>query len=50
MTLIWTDLLRVPLPLQAVPVPLAWAAMLGTAALSLILLTRRIQARQVVRG
>jgi ABC-type transport system involved in multi-copper enzyme maturation permease subunit len=50
MTLIWTDLLRVPLPLQAVPVPLAWTAMLGTAALSLLLLTRRIQARQVVRG
>jgi ABC-type transport system involved in multi-copper enzyme maturation permease subunit len=50
MTLIWTDLLRVPLPLQAVPVPLAWAAMLATAALALFLLTRRIQARQVVRG
>lgn len=50
MTLIWTDLLRVPLPLQAVPVPLAWVAMLSTAALSLLLLTRRIQARQVVRG
>jgi ABC-type transport system involved in multi-copper enzyme maturation permease subunit len=50
MTLIWTDLLRVPLPLQAVPVPAAWAMMLGTAALSLLVLTRRIQARQVVRG
>jgi hypothetical protein len=50
MTLIWTDLLRVPLPLQAVPVPAAWAAMLSVAALSLVLLTRRIQARQVVRG
>ena len=50
MTLIWTDLLRVPLPLQAVPVPVAWAAMLATAALALFLLTRRIQARQVVRG
>lgn len=50
MTLIWTDLLRVPLPLQAVPVPAAWTMMLATAALSLIVLTRRIQARQVVRG
>jgi ABC-type transport system involved in multi-copper enzyme maturation permease subunit len=50
MTLIWTDLLRVPLPLQAVPVPAAWAVMVSTAAFSLFLLTRRIQARQVVRG
>jgi ABC-2 type transport system permease protein len=50
MTLIWTDLLRVPLPLQAVPVPVAWATMIGAAALALILLTRRIEARQVVRG
>jgi ABC-type transport system involved in multi-copper enzyme maturation permease subunit len=50
MTLIWTDLLRVPLPLQAVPIPVAWAAMLATASLALFLLTRRIQARQVVRG
>ncbi len=50
MTLIWTDLLRVPLPLQAVPIPAAWTMMLGTAALSLFVLTRRIQARQVVRG
>ena len=50
MTLIWTDLLRVPLPLQAVPIPAAWAAMLSVAALSMFVLTRRIQARQVVRG
>lgn len=50
MTLIWTDLLHVPLPLQAVPVPVAWATMVGTAVLALILLTRRIEARQVVRG
>jgi ABC-type transport system involved in multi-copper enzyme maturation permease subunit len=50
MTLIWTDLLHVDLPLQAVPVPMAWAAMVATAALALFLLTRRIQARQVVRG
>lgn len=50
MTLIWTDLLHVPLPLQAVPLPTAWAAMVGTALFALFLLTRRIQARQVVRG
>lgn len=50
MTLIWTDLLHVPLPLQAVPVPAAWATMLGAAALALVMLTRRIEARQVVRG
>lgn len=50
MTLIWTDLLRVPLPLQAVPVPVAWAAMIGTAVVALVMLTRRIEARQVVRG
>jgi ABC-2 type transport system permease protein len=52
MTLIWTDLLRVPFPPAAnsVPVPAAWLAMASTAALSLFLLHRRIQARQVVRG
>lgn len=50
MTLIWTDLLRVPLPLQAVPIAAAWAAMLSVAVVSIFILTRRIQARQVVRG
>ena len=50
MTLIWTNLLRVPLPLEAVPIPAAWTAMLSVATLSLFILTRRIQARQVVRG
>lgn len=52
MTLIWTDLMRVPmfLPHGLIPVWSAWVAMLGTATLALILLHRRIQARQVVRG
>jgi len=50
MTLIWTDLLHVPLPFQNVPIPVAWMTMVGTAGIALLLLTRRIQARQVVRG
>jgi hypothetical protein len=52
MTLIWSDLLRLALPLPAkeLPVSMAWAMMIATAFLSIVLLTRRIQARQVVRG
>lgn len=53
MTLIWTNLLKIPLsgpPMGNVPIAAAWAAMALTAVISLLLLHRRIQARQVVRG
>ena len=50
MTLIWSDLLHIPLPPDVVPVSAAWAVMAATALLSMFLLARRIQARQVVRG
>ena len=58
MTLIWTSLLRIPLPppvvigqtIGQIPIGAAWATMLGVAAFSLFLLHRRIVARQVVRG
>lgn len=53
MTLIWTHLLRLPLPplpVGNVPIQVAWAAMLATSAFALFLLHRRIVARQVVRG
>lgn len=58
MTMIWTDLLHVDLvgPVvngrtsEAIPIPVAWATMLAVAIICLFVLTRRIQARQVVRG
>jgi ABC-type transport system involved in multi-copper enzyme maturation permease subunit len=52
MTLIWTHLLRVPLPFpeRELPLSMAWVAMLGAAAISLLVLHRRIVARQVVSG
>lgn len=58
MTLIWTSMLRIPLPSPVavgrgvgnLPIGAAWATMLAVAAFSLFLLHRRIQARQVVRG
>lgn len=53
MTLIWTSLLRMPLlapPGGNVPIMAAWVAMASIAAVSLLLLHRRIVARQVVRG
>ena len=58
MTMIWTDLLHVNLvgPVvngrasEAIPIPAAWVTMLAAAVLCLFVLTRRIQARQVVRG
>ena len=58
MTMIWTDLLHVPLvgptvngrTSDVIPVPVAWATMLAAATFCLFVLARRIQARQVVRG
>lgn len=49
-SLIWGDLFRAPLPFQAVPVSAAWFAMAAIVAISLLLLHRQVQARQVVRG
>lgn len=49
-SLIWGDLFRTPIPLQAVPVSAAWMALIAVAAISLLLLHRQVQARQVVRG
>ena len=49
-TLVWTSLFRTPLPLQNVPVPAAWISLLTACGISLVLVHRRIQARQVVRG
>lgn len=49
-SLIWGDLFRTPIPFQAVPVSAAWMALIAVAAISLLLLHRQVQARQVVRG
>lgn len=49
-SLIWGDLFRVPLPFQAVPVSAAWLSLLVVSVISLFLLHRQVQARQVVRG
>jgi hypothetical protein len=54
--LIWVGLFRVPLStaqgLQMVAIPLwaAWCTVLSTCGLSLLLLNRRLKAREVVRG
>ncbi|HYG99931.1 MAG TPA: hypothetical protein VD837_12430 [Terriglobales bacterium] len=50
LSLIWADLFRYPLPFQMVPVSAAWFSLLAVAAISLILLHKQVQARQVVRG
>lgn len=49
-TLVWAHLFRAPLPFQTVPVPAAWISLLAACGISLVLVHKRIQARQVVRG
>ncbi len=49
-TLVWTDLLRAPLPFRPLPASAAWITFAGICCLSLWLLHQRIVARQVVRG
>lgn len=54
--LIWVGLFRVPLStaqalnMIAIPIWAAWATVAGTCGLSLLLLNRRLKAREVVRG
>ena len=54
--LIWVGLFRVPLPtavglqMLGIPVWAAWCSVAGTCGASLLLLNRRLKAREVVRG
>lgn len=50
MTVIWMNLLRVPVLFKSVPVAAAWITPLAACAACVLLLNRRIRARQVVRG
>lgn len=56
LTLIWTRLFRIPLryihgwDYDGVPLWTAWAAVLGVCIISLLLLNRRLKAREVERG
>lgn len=52
LTLVWSRLLRTPIGWRQEPLPLsaAWIALLGVCAICLLMLNKRILARQVVRG
>jgi len=52
LTLVWSHLLRTPIGWRREPLPLsaAWIALIAVGALCLIMLNKRILARQVVRG
>lgn len=49
-TLLWSRLLRAPILQDGLPVSAAWISILAVCGLCLLLLNKRIQARQVVRG
>jgi ABC-type transport system involved in multi-copper enzyme maturation permease subunit len=49
-TLLWSRLLRAPILQDGLPVSTAWISLLAVCGLCLLLLNKRIQARQVVRG
>jgi ABC-type transport system involved in multi-copper enzyme maturation permease subunit len=52
LTVIWSHLLRAPIGWHRAPLPVtaAWFSLLGVCALCLVMLNKRIMARQVVRG
>ncbi len=52
LTLIWSRLLRLPLQFRdgSIPLPAAWLALVAVCVLCLLMLNKRVLARQVVRG